>query len=238
MPRKYNPTEESFLKDVAKHEMTVLMDNGLYRHLRFQQPNSWNMGFSIVTYPGYLVYSGDMGCFVFSRLQDMFEFFRTDREKDRLGINRSYWAEKLQAKDRNGFDEFSPDAMRETIEDHVAEWIEYFAGPFESDEEEEKEAKAEFAEAIREAVNDDVYAYLDEGEHEARRAVRDFSFEFNSANRFGAKNKKYEFQDSWEWSCREYTYRFTWCCYALAWAIKTYDASKTPAPQQEVADVA
>lgn len=222
------PTEESFLRDVAKHEMTVLMDNGIYRHLRFQRPNSWNMGFNIVTYPGYLVYSGDMGCFVFSRLPDMFEFFRTDRRNDdRLGINRSYWAEKLQATERGergGFEEYSEDSLRQTIEEKVAEWIEHFEAPFEADEEEESAAKKEFAEAIREAVESDVLAYLDEGEHEARRAVNDFSFEFNSRERFGAKSKKYEFHDSWEWSCRDYTYRFTWCCYALAWAIKMYDA--------------
>ena len=29
------PTEETFLKDVEKHRMTVLLDNGVYRHLRF-----------------------------------------------------------------------------------------------------------------------------------------------------------------------------------------------------------
>ena len=28
--------------------------------------------FDIVTWPGYLCYSGDMGCFVFTRLPDMF----------------------------------------------------------------------------------------------------------------------------------------------------------------------
>lgn len=31
-------TEERFLKDVAQHEMTVLRDDGVSRHLRFQNP--------------------------------------------------------------------------------------------------------------------------------------------------------------------------------------------------------
>ena len=33
-------TEQSFLKDVREHRMTVLHDSGLYRHLRFQKPGT------------------------------------------------------------------------------------------------------------------------------------------------------------------------------------------------------
>lgn len=72
-------TVERFLQDVADHKMTVVMDNGVYRHLRFANSDSklaFNQWFDIVTWPGFLAYSGDMGCFVFSRLKDMFEFFR------------------------------------------------------------------------------------------------------------------------------------------------------------------
>ncbi len=36
------PSEEVFMKDVANHEIHVLLDNGVYRHLRFKQPNSSN----------------------------------------------------------------------------------------------------------------------------------------------------------------------------------------------------
>lgn len=50
----------------------------------------------------YLCYTGDMGTYVFQRLTDMFEFFRTDREYKKrnggkLAVNLSYWGEKLQA---------------------------------------------------------------------------------------------------------------------------------------------
>jgi hypothetical protein len=71
-------TEEVFLKDVEKHEMKVLLDNGLYRHLRFAATGqySWNQWFEIITWPGKLAYSGDMGTYVFERIEDMFEFFR------------------------------------------------------------------------------------------------------------------------------------------------------------------
>lgn len=35
----------------------------------------------------------------------------------------------------------------------------------------------------------------------------------------------FSFQD-WEYRSKEYSHRFLWCCHALEWAIKTYDAYK------------
>ena len=72
-------TEQSFLKDVAEHQMTVLRDDGVNRHVQFRRPGTICMGFELITWPGYLCYTGDMGTYVFRRLEDMFEFFRTDR---------------------------------------------------------------------------------------------------------------------------------------------------------------
>ena len=224
---KTNPTEETFLKDVAGHEMQVLMDNGVYRHLRFKKPKTGIAWFDIVTWPGYLAYTGDMGSFVFSRLNDMFEFFRTDRREDRLGINRSYWGEKLQAVERSGhkgaYREYSEDRLKQHVEDEIKTWIEEFEGPVgEADEEECSEAKAKFEKALREAVEEDIYYHIEgESEETGQRILRDFCFEH--------EGRKYEFSDTWEWDCQDYTYRFTWCCYALAWSIKKYDEFKTPA---------
>jgi hypothetical protein len=84
------PSEQSFLKDIANHQLEILLDNGVYRHLRFKaNANSWNMWFDVVTWPGFLAYSGDMGCFVFTRIADMFEFFRSNKA-DGLPINQGY----------------------------------------------------------------------------------------------------------------------------------------------------
>lgn len=33
--------EREFLKDIADHRMTVLRDDGLYRHIRFQEPGTY-----------------------------------------------------------------------------------------------------------------------------------------------------------------------------------------------------
>jgi hypothetical protein len=215
------PTEETFLKDVKNHKMTVLMDNGVYRHLRFSS-GSFNQQFDIVTYPWHLVYSGDMGCYVFSRLEDMFEFFRTGRHDNSLGINCSYWGEKLQAVSRDGYTsshrEYSENLLKEQVEDIVKAWVKEYDGPKrEADLEEMAEAKAAFEKALREAVEEEIYYYIEgESEETGHRTLRDFCFEY--------EGEKYEFSDTWEWNCQDYTYQFVWCCYALAWSIKQYDA--------------
>lgn len=193
------PTEEMFLRDVEKHELQVVHDDGVHRHLHFAQPGTGVMHFDIITYPGHLVYSGDMGCFVFSRLRDMLEFFRERPGKDdRLYINLSYWAEKLQATDRpDGHCKFDP----ETFERRVKGWLD------------DNDASDE----LREAVDDEVLSVAHDGETRARDAL--YSFEYDG---------KEPFADSWEWDFDEYTFRFIWCCYALAWAVRKYDAQRSP----------
>lgn len=87
------PTHGQFLKDVAKHEMSVKLDQGVYRHIVFQQPtHGYLHRFELITTPWRLMITGDMGTWVFARLDDMFEFFRTDAGK----INPQYWSEKVQ----------------------------------------------------------------------------------------------------------------------------------------------
>lgn len=87
-----NPSLNQFAKDVENHQMQVLVDDDLHRSLLFKQPNTGNQYFRINTWPHHLCISGDMGTFVFSRLPDMFEFFRGDKEP-----NLGYWSEKLEA---------------------------------------------------------------------------------------------------------------------------------------------
>lgn len=106
------PTAEEFAKLIKDHVVTVLHEDGVYRHLRCAKPGTNVEHFEIVTWPGYLAYTGDMGAFTFWRTDDMFEFFRHD------DINPGYWAQKLEAVDRrDGHEEFSLDAFREAILD-------------------------------------------------------------------------------------------------------------------------
>jgi hypothetical protein len=94
--------ESEFLNDVASHRMIVIRNDGVNRHIRFKRPQSGTFWLDLITWPGTLCIDGDMGTYVFRRLEDMFEFFRTDRtcgEKDgrTLFINPGYWGEKLQS---------------------------------------------------------------------------------------------------------------------------------------------
>ena len=193
------------------------------------------MWFELVTWPGSLAYSGDMGCFVFSRLEDMFEFFRTEYgEGQKLRINPSYWGEKLEAVDRlghrdSGHREFSEGKLRKHVEDAIKTWVEECDEPYDASDEDVAAAKAAFKAELREAIEEDVYYHFDEGEHEARKAVNDFQRKIG--------DQTYNFQETWEWDCDDYTYRFIWCCYALAWAIQTYDKASIATPEAALTEV-
>lgn len=104
--------EAEFLRTIGDHKMAVLFDNGLMRHLRFSN-GSFNRWFEIITWAGKLAISGDMGTFVFSRVEDMFTFFRGEREGS-LKINPGYWAEKCIAQDRHGLKTFDSDYFMES----------------------------------------------------------------------------------------------------------------------------
>ena len=185
-------TEQSFLKDVREHRMTVLHDTGLYRHLRFQKPGTRIGQFDIVTWPGHLSFTGDMGSYVFARLADMLEFFRDGRSGS-IQVNLAYWAEKCQAADRDsGIKEYSAAKFREEIE----RWLD--------DGEATPECRAE--------ARSSVLVFADEGEYAARSAAESFEYE------------GFEFTDFWEADCQEWTARYVWCCFALAWAVRQYDS--------------
>ncbi|NUS14538.1 MAG: hypothetical protein HOY69_24590 [Streptomyces sp.] len=83
---------DRFKLDVAKHKLTVLHEDGLYRHLRARTPKTNAYWFDITTWPGTLTITGDMGAFVFSREPDMLPLFRSDHGR----INPHYWAQKEQ----------------------------------------------------------------------------------------------------------------------------------------------
>lgn len=190
-----HPTEQNFLKDVAEHELQVVQELGLHRHLKFKKPGTYHMHFHIVTWPGYLAFSGDMGCFVFSRLPDMFEFFR-GRSKEELEINLGYWSEKIEATNKHrGHKEFSP----ELFEENIKRWL----------------TEREATKATIDEVTEEVLSATHDGEYPAMQAA----MQFKSADGF-------RFTDFWEVDCREYTFHFVWCCYAIAWAIRKYDAAK------------
>lgn len=89
-------TKERFLDDVQGHQMKILKDVEVYRHIQFARPGAYDYHFSITTWPMHLAITGDMGDYVFRRHEDMFRLFR----RDKLEINPDYWHQKLVADSR------------------------------------------------------------------------------------------------------------------------------------------
>lgn len=147
-------THDDFLKDVAKHKMTVLRDDGLYRHIQFKRPGTRIMQFDLITWPGYLCYCGDMGEYVFTRLADMFEFFRKPDSKG--GLDLQYWAEKCRAADRSGIKIYDPDHAK----DRIKEWVD--------------EADVKDIASLRAAVEEEILPRVHDGEHELRSIINEF----------------------------------------------------------------
>ena len=204
------PSLESFLKDVANHKLAVLMDNGVYRHLRFKQPDSGNMRFDLITGPGYLLYRGDMGCYEFERLHDMFDFFRSTNaaNETELKINDSYWAEKCEAHSRfgNGITAFCMDSFTEFVKEKSREYAqeEGFTG----------DRLTEFMES-----SEGICRYV-ENEYDAFRHISNFEFEGNDISQS-------VFGDSCDLSFKSFTYHYIWCCFAITWGIFQYDKGKS-----------
>lgn len=88
-----------FLINTANHTMKVHRDDGIYRHLEFSRNGSNSYRFDLVTWPGYLCVTGDMGTWTFSRITDMFDFFTASHfgRQESFLINPGYWSEKFES---------------------------------------------------------------------------------------------------------------------------------------------
>lgn len=200
-----------FLKDVDRHTLHVLRDEGLYRHLRFKRAGTMCMHFDIITWPGYLCYTGDMGAFVFTRLPDMLQFFRRADDR-RYRIDFRYWAEKCEAINKgDGIKKFSHEKFAATVKRVVLDWV--------REQGRDVASKTERRELWDAVVSDVLQVDGDASGHAQCQAAYDFSHVVNAGHVF-------RFHDSWEYNFDAYTQRFLWCCHALAWGISMYDEAR------------
>ena len=197
----YRKHRAHFAEFSKNHELTILHDDGLYRHLRIAEPGTGIYSWNIITWPGHLATSGDVADgYQFARLPDMFEFFRG------RDINPQYWAEKMPHTLREQAQNYSDDVFRQYVLDYAAEWRENML-PAE---------QASFTAAITRDVLDDIG---DDPDYN-REIVENFKFE--------SKSHGYTllFSDTWEWDCRDWDYHFIITCQAVAKGISMYDRSK------------
>lgn len=193
-------TKERFDRETASHTMKVISDDGVSRHLSFTDNGSNIYRFDLITWPGHLCITGDCGTYVFSRLRDMFEFFRGE------SINPGYWEEKCISEDLNGrIKKYNPDLFKRAV-------ISDFRG-ISSEMPYDQRLK------LWEEVKSDVLSAADDGPDLAMTAAMNLADEDNMR----------VFQDFWEHDLTEYTYRFIWNLYAIIHGIAVYDASQSKA---------
>jgi hypothetical protein len=201
-------TEERFKADTADHQLRVLHDDGLYRHLRFKAPGSSFYWFDVITWPGGLTIGGDIEWWTFRRDEDMFAFFRSNPDRPTWRISADYWAEKLVT-GRDSAKEYDQELFKRNVREHIAA----FAAEL-SDED-----RADFLREIEHYVLD---AESTPWEESARHAVDQFAWPAFS------ETPRFTFFETYEWSWHSYSHHFLWACHAIVWAIEQYDGHKSP----------
>ena len=222
-------TEDRFLSDVSRHELTIIRDDGLYRHIRLKRPGSSVYWFDVVTWPGFLCICGDAGDYLFSRSPDMFKFFRRETcDRGRLPISPDYWSGKLVAP-RGGRSEggdavwvWDHGQFEDCVKADMEAYIEHNMAGFEDD-----------AQRLRDEVKDEILN-CDDNEFDCLHAVNSFSFQYDEdrkrycdiLKRMVPHPREFRFEDFYEHNCHTYAFRFLWICYAVVYAIQQYDHRK------------
>lgn len=217
--RTHEDVTAKFAKDTADHQLTILHDDGFYRHLRVSTPGTNCYAYSIATWPGHLAITGDMGAAVFSRLPDMFEFFRDSAHNGNPNVG--YWTEKMVATENP-----AKQYCRESAMASIAQFVDDFIAGYADDD----DVDPEWAQALRDVVKGARLASDEDGQRgmtETYDAVSGFEASKDLVEAMGGI--KFEFTDvsemapAWE----EYTFHHLWRLRAILHAVTLYDKAKS-----------
>ena len=241
------PSAERFTRETEHHKLTVLHDDGLYRHLKFKSPRDSAYWFDLITVPGSLIFRGDGESFVFARVTDMFEFFRSNPDRLTMRISPDYWAEKLTSS-RDAVKVYSRERFEQIVAEALADAEEQWPG---------------VTAAWSAHAGEDNLDYGLDHEDSARQALADFEFgaltvaacrcgerievdaddiipvEWRDKHPRGRVDHAYtldriagfRFTDTWEWELKDFDWWYLWACHAIVWGIARYDeVRKTAAP--------
>lgn len=229
---EYPDIAKRFYRETRGHKLEILHDDGLYRHLRMRNPETSGYWFDIITWPHNLVFRGDGETYAFSRLEDMFEFFRSGIYKDgSIHVNPSYWAEKLTS-DRDCVHKYQPELFEKALEEQVQHMIE------------QEHVKPDQVERFREAIKDEILDSWEGGYQTADCAISTVNrFEFYNDEKNEYRSGHYAdvtFEDPWEWisPCKDYEWWFLWALYGIVRSIQAYDIAKGVGPAQDTAQSA
>ncbi|MFV0261364.1 MAG: hypothetical protein ACK5JN_02845 [Kluyvera sp.] len=197
---EYPQVLDRFINDIRDHQLSVLRDDGLYRHLTFGRPGTNSYRFDLVTWPGYLCVSGDMGTWTFSRIPDMFEFFSENIVK---GINPGYWGQKLEAGAGGGLHDFCYEFDETAFISMLDEWLSDYL------------------------CNDERDKYLDIDVIDKVSELKNLSF--CTANEALIEISDYDLPgfDVYDApSLNKFSFHYLWICYAIVWSIGRYSTNK------------
>jgi hypothetical protein len=117
----------NFERDIASHVIKERHRDGIYGHWICARPDTVVLHFHIVTYPGGMLYTGDMGTFVFERTFDMISFMRSACR------SRGYAAEKCRAVEKsaagNGIEVFFDEIFEENLDEFLDEYESHHGEP-------------------------------------------------------------------------------------------------------------
>lgn len=128
-----NPYDEAwkgFTEQTSDHELVVIHDDGLYRHLRVQAPGTRMWSWDVTTWPNHLATSGDIAdgfMFTHPHEPDMLDFFdRPDHLRDYYVdgapcIDVRYWAEKLCGGRSHDVKTYDSDLFLDQVREHLEE---------------------------------------------------------------------------------------------------------------------
>ena len=196
-----------FAAETAEHQLTVLHDDGPYRHLRFARPGTGLWSFDLVIWPWHISITGDIGSgYTFSAREDMFDFFSARSE-----INPHYWIEKLPTSQLAAARQFSPDKLRDTAIDHIDQW-----GLAARDR---ARAVAKF-----DSEWEEVSAWGDPDSHQ--EVLDAFEFAPTITNGRVDSSQTLRFHGSSEWSCQDFDHHFLLACHAIVFGVRAYQMQK------------
>lgn len=198
------PTLDSFLRDVANHKLTILRNDGLYRHFRMSNGSSFYQ-YDVITFPGHLIFTGDLGTFVYARIDDMFQFFRGRHLASHIDLR--YLAEKCIAEDK-------PDGVRRFADEDefIAIARDIVAELLDTDDDFDQEQIVDAMARI--------------GDHARLRETHDERFRgFCDTCRGRALSDDPE---AYYGRFELYTGRFVIAAFAIPWGIEQFDAATKP----------
>jgi hypothetical protein len=208
---EYPESAARFKRETPGHEMVILHDEGLYRHLACTDPNGSFYRFDLITWPHNLMLRGDGFSFAFAiyPTRDMFDLFR---ETGSEGINPGYWQEKVTA-GRGDIKGYSEELFKERVAKELKAAEEFFPG---------------VTAAWQESVEGFYAKYNTEYEETAREALADF--EYLPEGQFG---EAWSFRYTDEWRLIDYSWEFLFACHAIAWGVDQYNAVKAASASAE-----